>query len=98
MMERLEQAGDYETVEILKIILNDEIGHVAIGSRWFHYCCEQRELEPISTFQRLLQKYMKGGLRGPFYTEARLQAGFTQAELDQLVEMEKQWLKEIKRA
>jgi len=92
MMQGLQQAGDNETVEILKIILRDEIGHVAIGSRWFHYCCEQRGLEPIETFQKLLQKYMKGGLRGPFYTEARLQAGFTQEELDQLIEMEKRQL------
>jgi len=28
-----------------------------------------------------------GALRGPFYTEARLQAGFTQQEMDDLVKM-----------
>ena len=96
MMKKLEQVGDQQTVDILKIILRDEIGHVAIGSRWFHYCCEQRDLEPIKTFQDLLQQYMKGGLRGPFYEEARLQAGFTREELDQLVDMEKKWVEEIK--
>ena len=97
MIQRLEQVGDQETVDILKIILRDEIGHVAIGSRWFHYCCEQRGLESISTFQVLLQEYMKGGLRGPLYIEGRLQAGFSQDELDQLVDMERRWVKEIQK-
>lgn len=88
MIQGLQQVGDNETVEILKIILRDEIGHVAIGSRWFRYCCKRRDLEPIETFQKLLQKYMNGGLRGPFYTEARLQAGFSQEELDQLIKID----------
>lgn len=84
MIQRLEQVGDAETVAILHIILADEIGHVAIGSHWFKYCCELKGLEPESTFRDLLKEYMGGGLRGPFYTEGRLQAGFTEAELEQL--------------
>ena len=96
MMQKLEQAGDHETVDILKIILRDEIGHVAIGSRWFHYCCEQRDLEPLLTFRELLMEYMREPLRGPLYTEGRLQAGFTQDELDQLLEMERDWIRENK--
>lgn len=96
MMERLEQAGDSETVDILKVILRDEIGHVKIGSRWFRYCCELRSLQPEETFRQLLQEYMKAPLRGPFYNEARLQAGFTQEELDELVKLEENWVEEIK--
>jgi uncharacterized ferritin-like protein (DUF455 family) len=96
MMERLEQVGDSETVEILKVILRDEIGHVKIGSRWFRYCCEQRGLQPEATFRELLKQYMKSPLRGPFYKEARLQAGFTQEELNELVQLEKHWIEEIK--
>lgn len=87
MMQRLEKVGDLETVELLKIILRDEIGHVAIGSRWYKYCCELQELEPEAKFRELLTEYMGGGLRGPFYTEARLQAGFSQQEMDDLVKM-----------
>ena len=84
MIQNLQQVGDHATVDILKIILHDEIGHVAIGSRWFHYCCTQQAVEPISTFQNLLTQYMGGGLRGKLHIEARLQAGFSQVELDQL--------------
>jgi len=87
MMERLAKAGDNETVDILKIILRDEIGHVAIGSRWFKTCCELRDLAPEQTFRELLVEYMGGALRGPFYMEGRLQAGFTQEEMDGLVAM-----------
>lgn len=87
MMERLAKAGDDETVEILKIILSDEIGHVAIGSHWFKYCCKSRVLNPEKTFRDLLVEYMGGGIRGPFYMEGRLQAGFSQEEMDDLVAM-----------
>ncbi len=87
MMERLGKVGDDETVEILKIILCDEIGHVAIGSHWFKHCCKSRQLNPEQTFRDLLVEYMGGGIRGPFYMEGRLQAGFSQKEMDDLVAM-----------
>lgn len=81
MMDKLHQAGDTETADILAIILRDEIGHVAIGSHWFRYFCQQRSLDPEITFQRLLGEYFNGELRGPFNIEARLNAGFSRAEL-----------------
>jgi uncharacterized ferritin-like protein (DUF455 family) len=87
MIERLEKAGDSETVEILKIILRDEIGHVAIGSRWYKYCCELNKVEPDQTFRELLIEYMGRGLNGPLHQAARLKAGFSQDEIDELVKM-----------
>lgn len=87
MMEKLKKAGDLQTVEALKIILRDEIGHVAIGSRWFKYCCELKDLNYQETFRELLVEYMGGGLRGPFHVEARIKAGFSQEEIDELVKM-----------
>ncbi len=87
MMKKLADAGDQETVACLEIILRDEIGHVAIGSRWFQYLCDQRALDPVTTFRSLVDKYMKGALRGPFHIEARLQAGFTEEEIQGLEAM-----------
>ncbi|RVU82744.1 ferritin-like domain-containing protein [Leucothrix sargassi] len=87
MINRLEHAEDEETVAILRVILEEEIGHVAIGSHWYKYCCGLQELEPESTFRRLLVDYMGGGLRGPFYTEGRLKAGFTEQEMEALSNM-----------
>jgi uncharacterized ferritin-like protein (DUF455 family) len=84
MMERLREVGDDESVAILEIILRDEIGHVAIGSRWFEYACARRGLEPAATFRQLLTKHMPGRVKGPFFRAAREQAGFSAAEMDDL--------------
>lgn len=83
MIERLVRAGDRETAAILEIILREEIGHVAAGSRWFRYGCEQAGLPMEATFLRLLRTYYQGTLKGPFNESARLAAGFTASELEQ---------------
>ena len=49
--------GDVAAAEILDIILRDEIGHVAIGNRWFNWLCERRHLAPMATFDHLCQQY-----------------------------------------
>ncbi|MCK8514844.1 ferritin-like domain-containing protein [Methylonatrum kenyense] len=89
MIERLQGAGDGDTVALLEVILAEEEGHVAIGSHWFRHCCDQRGLEPEATFRDLLQRYMRGRLRGPFNRPARLVAGFSEAEMDALERMDR---------
>lgn len=79
--DRLKSAGDEKGADILNIILHDEIGHVAIGNHWYHFICQQRELDPVKTYHSLLEKYFPGKLRGPFHIQARKQAGFTDEEL-----------------
>ena len=78
---KLAQAGDHAAAAILDIILRDEIGHVAVGNRWFAWLCEQRKLEPLTTFAELTTRYKAPLLRGPFNMEARRAAGFSEAEL-----------------
>ncbi len=97
MIKKLSGTGDMETVRLLKIILEDEIGHVAIGSRWFHHCCTGRGLEPVPTFLTLVKKHMTSPPKSPFNDKARQQAGFSEQEILELLEMEKKWLKEIKK-
>jgi len=84
IMRKLQQAGDDNAVDLLQIIQRDEVGHVAIGSRWFRYLCEQRQLEPETTFRELLEQYMQGRIRGPLDRDSRKRAGFSEAELDYL--------------
>ncbi len=84
MIERLQQVGDERSADILRIILRDEIGHVAIGSRWYLWACKQRGLEPEPTFRGLIEKHVQGQLRGPFDYEARIKAGFSEDELQAL--------------
>ncbi|PKL95987.1 MAG: DUF455 domain-containing protein [Gammaproteobacteria bacterium HGW-Gammaproteobacteria-8] len=82
MIERLRHAGDEASAACLEIILAEEVRHVEIGSHWYRWLCAERGIEPESTFRRLLGEYFTGPLRGPFNIEARLQAGFSERELD----------------
>ena len=79
--QKLQQIGDMRAVEILAIIAHDEIGHVAVGSRWFAYLCTQRGLDPAATFRDLLREYDIPPPRLPINIEARRLGGFSEAEL-----------------
>ncbi len=84
MIERLKQHGDDCGAEILGVILHDEVGHVAIGNRWYHWACKKRGVDPAETFVSLIREYLPGRVKGPFHVSARLEAGFTEQELKQL--------------
>ncbi|MFD0725609.1 ferritin-like domain-containing protein [Lysobacter brunescens] len=84
MIVKLRQLGDHATADILELILREEIGHVAAGSRWFRWHCERAGVEPEATFRRLLVQYGRGVLYGPFNLEARGAAGFSEEELQAL--------------
>lgn len=84
IIKRLHQVGDKKTVAVLEIILRDEVGHVAIGSRWFKYFCQQRGLDSEQTFRELIGQYFTRQMCGPFDYAARQKAGFTVTELKAL--------------
>jgi uncharacterized ferritin-like protein (DUF455 family) len=75
MITRLEGAGDHTSAAILRVIYREEIAHVAAGSRWFVTLCEERALEPASTWRDIVAARFKGALKPPFNNEARLAAG-----------------------
>jgi uncharacterized ferritin-like protein (DUF455 family) len=81
---KLVGAGDKRAGEILDIILHDEIGHVAVGNRWYRILCAERALDPIATYAELADRYRAPRLRGPFNLDARRAAGFDEAELLEL--------------
>lgn len=85
IMKKLSDHGDQAAVAVLEIILRDEVGHVEIGTRWFHYLCAARGLEPEATFRGLYEAYMggtgRGRTSGPLHRDARLAAGFSENEL-----------------
>ncbi len=88
MMKKLTGAGDLDSVAVLEVILRDEIGHVAAGTRWFQHLCAERGLDPEPTFAELVRAHMRGAIRGPFYDEGRRQAGFSETELQMLRELD----------
>jgi uncharacterized ferritin-like protein (DUF455 family) len=84
MIARLEAVGDQQTVQVLRVILEEEVRHVAIGTHWFHYCCAEQKLDPAATFLSLLKTRYGGAVRGPFNLEARYEAGFSRTEMEAL--------------
>ena len=81
MKAKLLRPATARRASILDVILRDEIGHVAIGNRWFRWLCTQRGLDPIEAYAGLAARYGAPKLRGPFNLEARRAAGFDEAEL-----------------
>ncbi len=82
--QKLQSVGDENGATLLDIILHDEVGHVAIGDRWFRYLCKQRNINFEQKYQELLDEYMMTPLRPPFHFQARKQAGFSEAEISYL--------------
>jgi uncharacterized ferritin-like protein (DUF455 family) len=81
IVEKFRSVQDERAVDILAVIERDEIGHVAIGSRWYLYLCELRGLEPLATFRALLKEYDAPPLKPPFNLAGRKAGGFSEEEL-----------------
>lgn len=84
MQAKLRKVGSPEAlraVDILDVILRDEIGHVAIGNRWYQWLCSERGMEPVAHYAALLERYAAPRLRPPFNLPARTLAGFTADEM-----------------
>lgn len=81
ILERMQQVKDQRAVEILQLIYRDEVGHVAIGNRWFQYLCDQEQRDPIATYLELTQQYGAPKVKGPLNLDARKAAGFSDREL-----------------
>ncbi len=82
LIEKFKQLGDEDAVAILTRILTDEIGHVALGSKWFKFLCQTQNVESEHHYQTLLLTYYKGGaLKSGFNQTLRRAAGFSDNEL-----------------
>lgn len=75
MIAKLKQVDDHESAAVLQTIYEEEVGHVAIGKRWFDHLCRQRGLAARATWQSLVRKHFKGRLKPPFNDAARDAAG-----------------------
>lgn len=68
-------------VDILDVILAEEVGHVAIGNRWYHWLCERQGLEPMVFYAEVAARHGAPRLKPPFNLRARKLAGFSDAEI-----------------
>jgi uncharacterized ferritin-like protein (DUF455 family) len=78
---RLAAVGDQASAEVLDVILRDEIGHVAVGNRWFRHLCAAQGEDPIRAYRALALRYNAPRLHGPFNVAARKAAGFVAEEI-----------------
>ncbi len=89
MMLRLDKAGDRESAAILQVIHDEEIGHVAVGHRWFEHCCREAGRDPVTAYHALVRKYFRGLIKPPFNHASRARAGLTEAYYAPLAEDER---------
>ena len=75
MIEKFTALGDHDTVAALEVIYEDEIGHVAVGRRWFEHVADERGLDRESTWQDLVRTFFAGQVKRPFNEPARSEAG-----------------------
>ncbi len=68
-------------VAILDTILREEVGHVAIGNRWYHWLCTRAGLDPADFYAKAASQHAAPRLKPPFNIPARRLAGFSEAEI-----------------
>ena len=68
---------------VLTVIYQDEIGHVAIGSRWHSWWCTMHQIDQEAHFCAVVAARFPGQVPGPTPLDhgGRLQAGFSALEL-----------------
>lgn len=74
---RFAAAGDLASARILRRIAADEIGHVAVGTRWFESLCRDAGVAPAPEWHRLVRAHFRGSIKPPFNDSARHAAGLT---------------------
>ncbi len=75
MIDIFKRADDAASVAALETIYAEEVGHVAYGSKWFHYQCGRSLVDPKDAFHQLVERYFHGPLKPPFNEEKRAEAG-----------------------
>jgi uncharacterized ferritin-like protein (DUF455 family) len=77
---------DPQAHAVLSVIYHDEIGHVAIGSRWHQWWCATRALDAEQHFRAVVAARFPGQVPGPTPLDrsGRARAGFTALDLDWL--------------
>ena len=75
IIQKLKNAKCNKTAECLEMILNEEIGHVKIGERWFRSICEKTGKNPVLTWKSLVNQNFPNILKPKFNHHARKLAG-----------------------
>jgi len=75
--DRVRALGDEGGARILQRILDDEIRHVAAGTRHFVALCRSEGKVPVNHWKTLVERHFRGTLKPPFNDSARFAAGLS---------------------
>lgn len=84
---KLAKVGTPQALEaqgILQVILDDEIGHVATGNRWYRWLCHMHQLDADAFYAQAALRHGAPRPKPPLNTAARMAAGFTAQEMARL--------------
>ncbi|KAK4053771.1 hypothetical protein OIV83_001427 [Microbotryomycetes sp. JL201] len=76
-IERMKRVRDHETADVLQIIHDDELTHVACGHIHFTALCRAIHQDPVERFRQEVREHFWGQLRGPFNEADRSKAGMS---------------------
>jgi len=93
MLDKLNAQNDTASAAILEVILEDEVTHVAYGTKWLDFVCKEQGIQREGVFFENIDLYLKGQILGPFNRPLRVRAGFTESELTELERLDKRKIK-----
>ncbi len=83
LLRRLSGVNDRLLNEVVKTIVDEEVGHVEFGSRWFRHYAEAQKVDAQQFFKRMLPLLQKRHPRNDKISEERRQqAGFSEVEIE----------------
>ena len=89
LLRRLDAVLESPLHAIAKVIIEEEVGHVEFGSRWYREICKQEKIDPQNDFAPRLESFR---YRIPKRIEKisrtyRIKAGFTESEITYLEDL-----------
>jgi uncharacterized ferritin-like protein (DUF455 family) len=85
ILRRLAGVADKGTRDVVKIIVDEEVGHVLFGSQWYHRIATSEKVDVEKDFaRRMAEISVVAPRRERIARDVRTRAGFTPFELDVL--------------
>ncbi len=98
LLRKLAQSHSPALTQVVKKITEEEVDHVAFGSRWYQFFCREQRLDADHDFKQRLS-VLSVQLPKRFEVidpQVRQRAGFTEAEVKAAQELREQFLQEKK--
>lgn len=88
ILKRLSGIENKQVKQTVKVIVEEEVGHVAFGSKWYSLLAKELKIDDSIFFRRMCQKLMKRHPRKDRISRTlRLDAGFAASEIDHLEQL-----------